>query len=103
MELLTLKKIGNNVWLTSGCFIMKNPEISDFSVFASGSLVNKKFSDIDSAGIFFCGKSRKVENNRCYSYTRLIFHNKIMKPFSKTGAEFMEMESEFYIENYWRD
>ena len=40
--------IGNNVWIASSCKIFQNTVLPDYCVVASGSFVNKDYSNIPS-------------------------------------------------------
>ncbi len=95
--------LGNNVWIASGCSIMKNSEIPDFSIVASGSLVNKSFANVESVGNFFAGSPAKLKATGVVRILKEDFQNKVMRQFSKTGAEFMEMDADFDFKNYCKD
>lgn len=52
--------IGDNVWVSSNCCIMKGAVIPPFSVVAGHSLVNKDFGDVTTVGNFFAGSPAKI-------------------------------------------
>ncbi len=49
--------LGNHIWVTSNCIILKGSRIADNCVVAAGSLINKKF---DESGCILAGTPAKI-------------------------------------------
>ena len=91
--------IGKHCWITNRCTISGIVYFPDYSILASGSLLNKDYRDITSEGNLFVGNPAILKATGVYRIFNEKYQKELMTFFRKEKKAFIEPDDSFNIKD----
>ncbi len=92
---------GQNCWITNRCTVSGNVFLPPFSMLASGSVLNKDYSNITSTGNLFAGSPAVLKRTGIYRIFRVKKERELMKLFDENrDLQYIDAGPDFDIMDY---